>query len=206
MKSIRWRLLSGLFWAALVTGVVAAVVLFQKADNEATELADLQMHQFAVALPEHLTPHLEAPRQDEPSEALYLRIWGADGALEYASEGAPAVARQQKNGFISLSAGGSGWRVYSQNGTGRSVQVTQDDSVRLRLAGHLAWRVILPLIVFLPLFGVLAYFVVGRALLPLERMAVVARAAGDRHGGQPAAGTDRPGNAYPAPLRRRCGP
>ncbi|HEV7817348.1 MAG TPA: ATP-binding protein [Janthinobacterium sp.] len=171
MKSIRWRLLLGLFWAALATGLATTAVVYQMAHLEATELADLQLRQFALALPDQLTPHLEAPVEGEPEEVVFIRVWDARGKLKYASEGAPDLARQQGTGFASLPANGGGWRVYSLNGEKRSVQVSQPDQVRLRLAEHLAWRVILPLLVFLPLFGVLAYVLVGRALLPLERMA-----------------------------------
>jgi two-component system OmpR family sensor kinase len=171
MRSIRWRLLLGLFWAALATGLAATAIVYQKAHREATELADLQLRQFALALPARLTPHLEAPVADEPEEVVFIRVWNARGQLEYASDGAPPFARQPATGFASLTAGDDGWRVYSFNGTGRSVQVSQPDRVRLRLAAHLAWRVIVPLALFLPFFAGLAYVVVGHALRPLERMA-----------------------------------
>jgi len=164
-------LLLGLFWAGLAAGLTAGLVTYQKAYTEATELADLQLRQFALALPSRLTPNLEKPLSGEPGEAVFIRVWDAAGRLRYASEGAPGLPRQSGSGFASLTAADGGWRVFNLRGETRSVEVAQPDAVRRAMAAHLAWRVILPLLVFLPVFGFLVYVIVGRALRPLERMA-----------------------------------
>lgn len=171
MRSIRSRLLIGLFWASLATGLSASAVLYAKAHKEATELADLQLRQIAVALPDHLVPDLEKPVAGEPEEVVYIRAWDRQGRPIHASDGAPKLPRQARTGFVSLALGDTGWRSYTFVGPTRTIEVSQPDAIRLRLAAHLAWRIIVPLLLFLPLFGVLAYVVVGRALLPLERMA-----------------------------------
>jgi two-component system OmpR family sensor kinase len=171
MKSIRAQLLTGLFWAALATGVAAGAVLYAKAHREATELADLQLRQIAIALPDHLVPDLEKAVAGEPEEVVYIRAWDARGRAIYASEGAPKLPRQARTGFVSLALDDTGWRSYTFVEPGRTIEVSQPDAIRLRLAAHLVWHLAAPMLFFLPLFGALVYVVVGRALRPLERMA-----------------------------------
>ena len=171
MKSVRHQLLAGLLWSALATAAAAGLVLYRQAHHEATELADLQLRQMADGLPARLTSQLERPVPGEPEEALFVQVWDMQGRALYRSDGAPPLAPQD-TGFHTLNAGGGDWRVYTARGPRRLVQVAQADSVRAVLAWHLTWRIIWPLLLFVPFFGLLVYSVVGRALRPLERLAL----------------------------------
>jgi two-component system OmpR family sensor kinase len=171
MRSIRQQLLIGLFWAGLVTSLAAGAVLYRQAHHEATELADLQLRQKADGLPLQLGARLEKAVPGEPGEALFVQVWDAQGGPLYQSDGTPLLPRQMA-GFHDAVAGGMEWRVYTAQGQGRVVQVSQSDAVRSGLAFALTWRIIWPLMLFVPFFGVLVYVVVGRALRPLERVAL----------------------------------
>ena len=170
MKSVRHQLLAGLLWSALATAAAAGLVLYRQAHHEATELADLQLRQMADGLPARLTSQLERPVPGEPEEALFVQVWDMQGRALYRSDGAPPLAPQD-TGFHTLNAGGGDWRVYTARGAQRLVQVAQADAVRSQLALHLTWRIIWPLLLFVPFFALLVVTVVGRALRPLERLA-----------------------------------
>jgi two-component system OmpR family sensor kinase len=170
MRSIRQQLLIGLAGAGLVTALAAGAVLYRQAHHEATELADLQLRQMADGLPLQLGAHLELPEPGEPEEVLFVQIWDDQGLRLYQSDGAPPLPRQLP-GFHSAPAGGDEWRVYTAQGKGRVVQVSQADAVRATLAFDLTWRIFWPLLLFVPFFGALVYIVVGRVLRPLERVA-----------------------------------
>lgn len=177
MLTIRQRLLLGLFLAALACALAASVALYRKVREEANELADLQLHQIAATLPDLLTPNIEIPAAGDPEEDVLIQAWDQRGQLIYSSQGALNVPRYAPSGFRSVELQGQGWRIFGVVRHDRLVQVSQPMAVRERLARHLAMRVVLPLLAFIPIFGLLAYVVVGRALRPLERMA---RAVADR--------------------------
>jgi len=86
MKSIRRTLLLWLF-AGLSLGIVmATVVLYLKARDEANEIFDYQMKQLAAALPSKSFIPVPPTRANRPNiEDIIIQIWDESGLRIYHS-------------------------------------------------------------------------------------------------------------------------
>ena len=81
---------------------------------------------------------------------------------------------------MTVSTRDGNWRVYTHVGEFDVVQVAQPMSVRSREAASVALRTVLPMLLLLPLLGALVWWVVGRGLHPLRRVALeVSRRSSD---------------------------
>ena len=170
MRSIRQRLLFGLLIVALGGTALAALLLYKNLRHEANELSDQQLRQVASALPLPLRPGVERPLDGEPGEQFFVQEW--DGAtVLYRSPGMTSLPHLATAGLVSVRVHGRGWRIYALPRSGRWLQVSQPNAVREALAGRMALRVMLPLILLIPLFGLVLFLVVGRALRPLDQLA-----------------------------------
>ena len=77
--TIRRQLLLGLLAATLLCVLGAGISLFRSLLEESNELADLQLRQLAVALPDEFEPQTGAPAAQEPEEAFVLQAGDEDG-------------------------------------------------------------------------------------------------------------------------------
>jgi two-component system sensor histidine kinase QseC len=77
------------------------------------------------------------------------------------------------DGYSGLRLRGEAWRVYSLTDaeTGLSVQVGEREAFRAGLVRHITRNTLMPLLVALPVLGIAVWILVGRALLPLQRVA-----------------------------------
>jgi two-component system OmpR family sensor kinase len=74
-------------------------------------------------------------------------------------------------GYVTLLHDGRPWRVFTLF-TGRQlVQVAQPTALRTELAASTALRLLLPVLVLLPFLGIAVWWIVGRGLAPLGRIA-----------------------------------
>ena len=195
MLSIRRQLLLGLLAATLLCVLGAGISLFRSLLEETNELADLQLRQLAVALPDEFEPQTGSPAAQEPEEAFVLQAWDEEGQLLPVLPGQPQLPRYALAGFADVEVQGEEWRLYGATRRGRYVQVAQAQAVRDQLAWQMTMRAGAPLLAFALILALLIVAVVGRALAPLHRLAESVA------GRSPEALTPLPADGMPPELR-----
>ena len=105
---------------------------------------------------------------------LSCQIWSLDGRLVARSSGAPDESLSDKRaGFSQRLIKGETWRVYTAEDTAKGVRVSVGD--RLGLRAHLVEEIIkgllAPLLLTIPLLGLLIWASLSRGLRPLQALA-----------------------------------
>ena len=171
--SIQRRLLYSMI-AVLVAGIaVTGGVVYRQARDEANALFDLQLRQLAAALPVRAFGALapQAPNAPEAGEDVVIRIWNRVGVFVYSSHpNVPLPARAQL-GLTTVATPRGDWRVFAALVDDNLLEVAQPMRVRSALAAEVALRTVLPLLILLPILGGLMWWIVGRGLAPLRRVA-----------------------------------
>ena len=109
-----------------------------------------------------------------------MQIWGQDGTPLFRSRHSELPPRAVL-GFSDVDAGGKQLRVYSLQTALQTVQIAQDLGARSARAEALALRAVLPFLALTPLLMLAVWWVINRALAPIERarQQVARRAAND---------------------------
>ncbi|MGK2952676.1 MAG: ATP-binding protein [Thiobacillus sp.] len=184
--SLRTYLLIMLLSVTSLVWLAASVWSYSDARHEAEELLDAQLAQSARLLmaqtrhvmaegAEHLTAfdfmyeHGLHPYEQN----LQFRIEDDRGRTLLSSASPPPVLTEQSSGYANVFADGLGWRVLviRDKASSLRVEVAQSLGIRDELAQYVALRLAIPVLLALPLLGVLIYLVVGRALRPLNELA-----------------------------------
>jgi two-component system OmpR family sensor kinase len=174
MNSIRRRLLlwllSGLALAVAATGVR----IYTQTLDEANEMFDYHLKQMAASLPnDSFGPLLPSSSNELEGEGgLVVQIWDRNGLELYFSRPASKLPQRAELGFSTVETPYGSWRVYSALEQNNVVQVAQPMSVRRDLAAGMALRALVPLLLLLPVLGILIWLTVGRGLRPLDQMAL----------------------------------
>jgi len=178
MSSIRRTLLLWLS-AGLSGGIlVAAAMLYFQARQQANELFDYQMKQLAASLPNQPFSPI-APSHSEAfngEQDVLIQIWDNTGLRIYYSHEHPTLPQRAKLGFSDVESRNGTWRVYSAQLGNTVVQVAQPLSARRAEAARVAIRTSAPLLLLLPLLGIVVWTTVGMGLAPLRRVAAELRA------------------------------
>ncbi|HJW25332.1 MAG TPA: ATP-binding protein [Rhodocyclaceae bacterium] len=182
--SLRRRLLFLLLGGLLVCWVVTAAWIHADAHHEIDELFDAQMAQTAQALLALTSPHLEEDehrhgfRELERAVHRYQRnimcqIWQKDGTLLLRSDNAPAAPLAEAEGYSEVEGAGGHWRYYTQWDRQHryQVQLAESHQVRDDLIGQIAYRLMLPALLGIPLLGVWVWLATRRGLAPLAAVA-----------------------------------
>lgn len=177
MHSIRRQLLVWLLALVIVGVGFAGWLIYRQALAEANELFDYQLEQIAAALPSEPFSSVLQSRSDS-DEGVVIQIWNRNGVLMYYSHPRVPLAPHAELGFSTEATARGEWRVYSAIVGDNVVQLAQPLSIRNRLAAGVAWRTLWPLVLLLPLLGMAIWIIVGRGLMPLQR---VTRALDTRH-------------------------
>jgi len=125
---------------------------------------------------------------------LSCQIWSLDGTLVARSSGAPEEALAgPAEGFSEREVNGEPWRVYTILDADKGVRVMVGDRIGLRdrLVRDLVAGLLGPVVLIVPLLGLLIWVSVGRGLSPLNTVAgdIAARDAEDMRAVSP---TDAP--------------
>ena len=182
--SLRARLTALLLLAVLATALVQVAITWRSALAETEAVFDAQMERIALSLTGGLAASVlgdDALAATRGAEELIIQIWRADGSMLYRSPSARLLPPQAVIGFSSVHAGGEDWRVYALQTPSQVIQIAQAERVRRRMAGQLALRAVLPVALLAPLLMLIVWWVVGRALAPIERLRrqLAARGAAD---------------------------
>lgn len=172
IRPLRQQLLIWLLGGMLLSTLLAGAVLYLQVHEEASELFDYQLRQIAASLPAQQVLPLAPVWAPDPEEDqdIVVQAWDDSGALAYRSSTEHSLPRAATAGFHNLKLAGASWRVFGMVRHGRFVQVAQPLSVRQELAAGLALRSLLPFAVLIPALALLIWWVVGRALAPLQRV------------------------------------
>jgi two-component system OmpR family sensor kinase len=172
--SLRRQLTGALLAAVLAFAALQAAVTYRTARAETEALFDAQMQRIALSLSGRLGEGSlgddDASPVDEPAaREMIIQVWRADGLMLYRSPHGRLLAPQAVIGFSDVNAGGERYRVYALRTATQVVQVAQQAAARGRMAGQLALRAVLPVALLAPVLMLIVWWVIGRALGPIER-------------------------------------
>lgn len=176
--SLRTRLLVAMLSIVAVVWLLSAFASYAQARRELGELLDAHLATSAALLVAQASEELEEielehlPDLGDAHQRLALQVWN-DGRLGVHSANAPNTPLAPfRHGFADVSAAGIAWRVYStRSREGDWVQVGEPVSARTDILREALTRQAWPMLLALPLLGVGIWFVLGRGLSPLQRMA-----------------------------------
>ena len=172
--SLRARLTAALLLAVLAFAALQAAVTYRTARAETEALFDAQMQRIALSLSGRLGAGAlsdDAPAAETPAaREMIIQIWRADGVMLYRSPQGRLLPPQTVIGFSDTVAGGEPYRIYALRTATQVVQVAQQTEARGRMAGQLALRAVLPVALLAPVLMLIVWWVVGRAIGPIERV------------------------------------
>ncbi len=173
MNSIRRRLLAALLGALLLAGIAGALATFLSARGEVDRLLDEELRQVALSLRDHSQLDLARLERNtnDPDLRVLVQIWDPAFARPYSSRVASPLPRQVTEGFTTLEHEGRAWRVFTAVSGKQTIQVAQPTVLRTELAALTAGRLLVPVLVILPLLGMVGWWIVGRGLSPLGALA-----------------------------------
>lgn len=175
MRSLRWRLMLFLGVAIVVASAVQFAVSFRVAKQEANDLFDYHMEQMALALQDSNS----SLQKDEWTEThtgvagnfdFLIQIWADDDVQIYQSRNFKVIPKQGALGYSNVMLDNGDWRVYGVQNGARVIQVAQRMDVRRQRATSLALHTLWPLASVALLLLLAAWWVVTRALEPLDRI------------------------------------
>ena len=174
MTSIRRWLLAALLAALAVAGLAAAAATYFSARDEVDALLDEELRQVALSLRDHAVLDLRRLESvaANPDQRVLVQIWDPAFDRPYVSRivGAGPMPRTDE-GYVTLVHDGRSWRAFTLF-TGRQlIQVAQPTALRTELAARTAWRLLVPVLFMLPFLGLAGWWIVGRGLAPLGRIA-----------------------------------
>ncbi|QBB71538.1 two-component sensor histidine kinase [Pseudolysobacter antarcticus] len=172
MKSIRHQLLTRLLTGLAIGCLAVALCIYYVARTEIDELFD-----FALAVPDiDLSGGVGAhPSNSDMEQDFVVQFHDDDGKLSYSSQLIDSLPRVPDLGYSTVTLPSGKWRVYRAYNHGHYIQVAQSLEERRVLAADAALRTIMPLLLLLPVLGLLIWFTVGRGLRPLTHVASAVR-------------------------------
>ena len=159
--SLRGRLTGALLAAVLLFALLQAAVTYRTARAETEALFD----GLAAGALNEADPPADSPAAQE----MIIQVWRADGVMQYRSPLGRLLPPQTVIGFSDVAAGAERYRVYALRTATQVVQVAQHTEARRQMAGALALRAVLPVALLAPVLMLIVWWVVGRALGPIER-------------------------------------
>ena len=172
MTSIRRELLFWLLVGLSLAVAAAAIGTYFRARVEANALFDNQLQAMAASLTDApFAGPVQSLGNAAGDDALVVQIWDRTGVRLYLSQPQHTLPQHARIGFNDVHTDEGDWRVFSALAGNQVVQVAQPMRARRALAASMALRTIVPLLVMLPLLGVMIWLVVDKGFRPLDRVA-----------------------------------
>jgi two-component system sensor histidine kinase QseC len=177
--SIRRRLLAGLLGTISVAWLVTLFFSYRDTRHELYELLDAHLAQSASLLLTQVshdgdeidTEH--TPMLHRYNRKVAFQIWEQGTELRLHSVSAPNEPLSGiKEGFSNSTIGSDKWRVFStwDDGHRYLIQIGERQEARDELSQAIANNLLQPLLITLPILGVLIWFGVSRGLRPLTSL------------------------------------
>lgn len=173
MRSLRRDLLVSVLGAVIAAFLFGGAATYHIARAEVDEVMDYHLRQFALSLRDQRFGEPITPPVGVPEEALdiVIQIWDSRGLRLYLSNPHSQLPSSAQLGYSDARTDEGRWRIFSVALRDRVVQVAQPMRVRSRVAASAAIRTLLPLFLMLPVLGGMIWYMVGRGLRPLDRLA-----------------------------------
>ena len=173
MNSIRGRLLFWLLSAVLIASISAAWMTYYKARAEANQLFDYHLKQIALTLQDQDLggSDVMGTLEEEVDYDFVIQVWNGAGVRHYFSHPHKALPPRTRPGYQTVRTVEGEWRAFTLAGQDLLIQVAQPMDVRHQLATALGLRTMIPLVPLLLVLTGLIWWIVGRGLHPLERLA-----------------------------------
>ena len=180
MSSLRRTLLFSLLGALVLVFASGSLATYRMARGEIDALMDYNLRQFALSLRDwqFAGPDRAPLAPPDASFDFVIQIWDETGVRLYLSHPHSDLPLLVQFGYNTVKTSEGDWRVFSIPLRDHVIQIAQPLSVRGRMAAGAALRTLIPLLALMPLLGALTWYLVGRGLRPLERLA---REVGTRH-------------------------
>ncbi len=175
MTSVRRTLLVALLLAVVLVTLLGVFATYRVARGQLDDVFDYHLRQIALSLSDRALARAAA-RRAGPELDFSIQIWDEDGVRLYLSRPEAPLPPVTELGYSTVSGPGGRWRIYATSIGGEVIQVGQPEKVRDDLAFQAAVRTLVPLALLLPLLALLVWSIVGRGLLPLQRLATAAGA------------------------------
>ncbi len=171
--SLRARLTRLILLAVLAVAAVQSVIVYRTARAETEAVFDAQMERIALSLTGGIAAAVlghDPLADDARVRDFIIQIWRADGSMLYRSPSSDLLPPQAVLGFSELRASGAHYRVYALQTPLQVIQVAQATASRREMARQLAWRAMLPVLLLAPALMLIVWWVIGRAMAPVERV------------------------------------
>lgn len=173
MKSIRFYLVVALLSIITLVNFVSALQGYRESIAAAQRLFDRQLADIARLLTAMPGPN-QRPAVVEHTEQMAFQVWSLDGRLLLRSVNAPRQAIDApQEGYEEVNFSGYRWRVYSHvSGEPKyRILVAERIDLRYQLADKVALESVTPVLIGLPIAGLLIWIVVGHGLKSLRQLA-----------------------------------
>lgn len=172
MHSIRRWLLLALLALLAGVGVLGGALTYGSARAEIDQLLDEELRQVALSLRDHArldTDRIERSAE-RPEQRLLVQVDDLRRGQPYRSRDVAPLPAAAGEGFRDLDHAGQAWRVYALPGEAQLIQVAQPTAQRRALALQITLRILAPLLLLMPVAAALLWWIVGRALRPLDSL------------------------------------
>jgi two-component system OmpR family sensor kinase len=172
MRSIRRWLLLALLALLAVAALLGGALTYASARHEIDGLLDEEMRQVALSLREHARLDTERIERsaEQPEQRLLVQVDDSRRERPYLSRDVPPLPRAAGEGFRDLEHAGARWRVYALPNEVQVIQVGQPVAQRRAQALAITLRLLAPLLLLVPAAAALLWWIVGRALRPLDEL------------------------------------
>ncbi len=150
-------------------GLLAMAAVYRNARQEVDEMFDYELRAVAQSIDAIGAGSGRAVGR-VPDDEVLIQVWSPAGELLYRSNPELAAPYSATAGYATLEAGGTAYRSYSRRTADGTVQVAQTLAERRELALELSLRLLAPLLLALPLLGLVSWWLVRRALWPVQRL------------------------------------
>ena len=172
MHSIRRWLLLALLALLVVVGLLGGALTYGSARAEIDQLLDEELRQVALSLRDHArldTDRIERSAE-RPEQRLLVQVDDPQRGQPYRSRDVAPLPPAAGEGFRELDHAGQAWRVYALPNEAQLIQVAQPTAPRRALALQTTLRILAPLLLLMPVAAALLWWIVGRALRPLDAL------------------------------------
>lgn len=177
--SLKQRILLLALTAITLVWFAAALLTYHDAHEELDEVLDAQLAQSATLLVSQAAHELNeidtehAQLLHKYSRHVAVQIWEDGQVLRMRSNNAPTQPLSAlREGYSDATVAGKQWRVFSTWDVSGTVliQIGEEHAVRDRLARDIALHLLYPLLITLPVLGLLLWLAVSQGLRPLSRL------------------------------------